>query len=479
MAKTNLNEDKIALLTGCFIFLLAALNLAHLDVLGWVVSTNMWTSMDKAFSATTGAYKGTISGVVSLLCTYVALTAILSFGIKLLGGNVARFVKSFTVVFFISEICYMFGANAHIAATPDAQAKFGIDWSIGLTTEAGFIVALVAGIFISNAFPRIAESLHDACRPELFVKIAIVVLGAELGVKAADAAGFAGHIIFRGLCAIVEAYLLYWCVVYYVARRYFKFNREWAAPLASGISICGVSAAIATGAAIRSRPVVPIMVSSLVVVFTCIEMLILPFIAQHFLTGEPMVAGGWMGLAVKSDGGAIASGAIAESLILAKAAEAGINWEPGWIIMVTTTVKIFIDVFIGVWSLVLAWVWTAKFDKTNSGRTMNFGDVLARFPRFVLGYIITFAILLIICLQSPELQKTGASVSGTLNAFRVIFFLLTFFTIGMVSNFRKLMEEGIGRLAIVYVVCLFGFIIWLGLFISWLFFHGMTPPLAS
>ena len=125
MAKTNLNEDKIALLTGCFIFLLAALNLAHLDVLGWVVSTNMWTSMDKAFSATTGAYKGTISGVVSLLCTYVALTAILSFGIKLLGGNVARFVKSFTVVFFISEICYMFGANAHIAATPDAQAKFG------------------------------------------------------------------------------------------------------------------------------------------------------------------------------------------------------------------------------------------------------------------------------------------------------------------------------------------------------------------
>ena len=478
MAKTNLNEDKIALLTGCFIFLLAALNLAHLDVLGWVVSTNMWTSMDKAFSATTGAYKGTISGVVSLLCTYVALTAILSFGIKLLGGNVARFVKSFTVVFFISEICYMFGANAHIAATPDAQAKFGIDWSIGLTTEAGFIVALVAGIFISNAFPRIAESLHDACRPELFVKIAIVVLGAEPGVKAAAASGMAGTIIFRGLCAIVEAYLLYWAFVYYVARKYFKFSREWAVPLASGISICGVSAAIATGSSIRARPVVPIMVSSLIVVFTCIEMLILPFIASHFLYSEPMVAGGWMGLAVKSDGGAIASGAIAESLILAKAAEAGINWEPGWIIMVTTTVKIFIDVFIGVWALVLAWVWCTKFDKSGD-RTMHWGDVWARFPRFVLGYIITFAILLIICLQSPELQKTGASVSGTLNAFRVIFFLLTFFTIGMVSNFRKLMEEGIGRLAIVYVVCLFGFIIWLGLFISWLFFHGMTPPLAS
>ena len=190
MAKTNLNEDKIALLTGCFIFLLAALNLAHLDVLGWVVSTNMWTSMDKAFSATTGAYKETISGVVSLLCTYVALTALLSLGIKLLGGNVARF------------------------------------------------------------------------------------------------------------------------------------------------------------------------------------------------------------------------------------------------------------------------------------------------PRFVLGYLMTFVIMLVICVN-VEWQPLGKSVISTLGPLRTIFFTLTFFTIGMVSNFHKLMEEGIGRLAIVYVVCLFGFIIWLGLFISWLFFHGMTPPVIA
>ena len=335
------------------------------------------------------------------------------------------------------------------------------------------------GILISNFAPSVADSLRDACRPELFVKIAIVVLGAELGVKAADAAGFAGHIIFRGLCAIVEAYLLYWAVVYYVARKYFKFNKEWAAPLASGISICGVSAAIATGGAIRARPVVPIMVSSLVVVFTCIEMLILPFIAQSFLYTEPMVAGGWMGLAVKSDGGAIASGAITESLILAKMAGLGTEWEPGWIVMVTTTGKIFIDMFIGIWALVLAYIWTAKFDKTRGDRTMTWGDVMDRFPRFVLGYLGTFLILLIVCLSTPELHKVGKAMSGAMNGFRVIFFLMTFFSIGMVSNFRKLMEEGIGRLAIVYIVCLFGFIIWVGLFISYAFFHGMTPPVVG
>ena len=475
--KSAFNEDKVALLLGCIIFILGLGKFAGLDLLGWVVKIGMW--VDSPVDAWKPATKGMMAGWQSLLATYVFVTGLLAIGVKLMKGNVGRFVGSFTVIFFIAIACYTAGANAYIAANPTQLAKQGIPWALGLSTEAGLIAALVMGILISNFAPSVADSLRDACRPELFVKIAIVVLGAELGVKAADAAGFAGHIIFRGLCAIVEAYLLYWAVVYYVARKYFKFNKEWAAPLASGISICGVSAAIATGGAIRARPVVPIMVSSLVVVFTCIEMLVLPFIAQTFLYTEPMVAGGWMGLAVKSDGGAIASGAIADSLIRARALELlGVHWEAGWVTMVTTTVKIFIDVFIGVWSLVLAWVWTAKFDKTNSGRTMNFGDVLARFPRFVLGYLLTFVIMLFICVN-VEWQPLGKSVISTLGPLRTIFFTLTFFTIGMVSNFHKLMEEGIGRPAIVYVVCLFGFIIWLGLFISWLFFHGMTPPVIA
>ena len=108
-------------------------------------------------------------------------------------------------------------------------------------------------------------------------------------------------------------------MVYFVARRYFGFSREWAAPLASGISICGVSAAIATGGAIRARPIVPVMVSSLVVIFSVVELLFLPFVAQHFLYHQPLVAGAWMALSVKTDGAAVASGAIADALIRAKA----------------------------------------------------------------------------------------------------------------------------------------------------------------
>src|SRR5437667_11737472 len=182
------------------------------------------------------------------------------------------------------------------------------------------------------------------------IKIAIVLLGGFLGIVSAGKLSLATSLMFLGLAAIVVAYLIFWSVVYYVARVWFKFSREWAAPLASGISICGVSAAIATAAAIRARPVVAIMVSSLVVIFAVVELVVLPFAAEAFLVHQPLVAGAWMGLAVKTDGAAVASGAITEALLRAKAAAAGITYQEGWMLMTTTTVKVFIDMFIGVWA---------------------------------------------------------------------------------------------------------------------------------
>src|SRR5262249_58932958 len=110
----------------------------------------------------------------------------------------------------------------------------------------------------------------------------------------------ASSLLLRGAAAIVEAYLIYWSVVYCISRKWFGFSREWSVPLASGISICGVAAAIATGGAIRARPAVPILVSSLVVVFAVVEVLILPFLAQTFLWQGPLGGGAWGGAGVKS-----------------------------------------------------------------------------------------------------------------------------------------------------------------------------------
>ena len=104
----------------------------------------------------------------------------------------------------------------------------------------------------------------------------------------------------------------------------------------------------------------------------------------------------------------------------------------------------------------------------------------ARFPKFILGFLATFAIGLALALHgdASSAPKLTAAI-GEANNFRVIFFILTFFSIGVLSNFRKLWEEGLGKLAAVYLVALFGFVVWVGLAISWLFFAGVKPPLAG
>jgi uncharacterized membrane protein YadS len=475
--KKRLNEDWLAVYLGLFFFGLSLGPLLGVDLLGWAVTTSVWTNVRTALAPASKAYAG-LPGWLSLAATFAFLAAVLTAGASALGHNAARFLRGFAIVFGIAYFSWILGSWAYIAATADKRAGFGIGWSLNLTNEAGYIVALIAGLLIGNLRPGAAEKLKEAIRPELYIKIAIVILGGFLGVTAAEQIGLATSVMFRGACAIVEAYLIYWALVYYIARRYFGFSREWAAPLASGISICGVSAAIATGSAIKARPVVPIMVSSLVVIFAVFEMLLLPFLAQTFLYREPMVAGAWMGLAVKTDGAAVTSGAITDALIRAKAlAVDGVAYQAGWIMAVTTTVKVFIDVFIGIWAFILAWIWAAKIEPQGGARPTA-GAIWERFPKFVLGYIATFAIVLTTCLAAPALVPKAKAAMAQAGVFRGIFFAMTFFTIGLVSNFRKLWEEGIGRLALVYVLCLFGFIIWIGLAISWAFFHGVKPPTA-
>jgi len=478
-ATPGVSEDWLALIVGLFLFLVSLPGLSGVDVFGWVIKTNVWTEVSQVMTPVSKNYPR-VKGIAALIFTYLLLLAILTVAAKgALRVRLGKFVNGFTVVFFISYSCFALGHFAYLAATPLEMKRLGIPWSLNLTGEAGFIVALGAGLIVGNFLPGLANFVKEAVRPELYIKIAIVLLGATLGVKSAEALGLAKAVMFRGLCAILEAYLIYWALVYFVARKYFRFSREWAAPLASGISICGVSAAIATGAAIRARPIVPIMVSSLVVIFAVVELLFLPFLAQHFLYQEPMVAGAWMGLAVKTDGAAVASGTITDSLIRARAlAEAGVQYQEGWMTLTTTTVKVFIDMFIGVWSFILAMIWCSRIENRNADKVRP-AEIWKRFPKFVPGYALTFVVLLVLCLGSPARTAAAKSVTAGTDVFRVLFFVLTFFTIGVVSNFRKLWEEGIGRLAAVYLVCLFGFIIWIGLLISWLFFHGVKPPLAT
>ena len=475
------SEDWWAVWLGLFIFFLGLMPIWGIDALGWVAKNSVWIDINKSVSTMSSTYKS-LSGVTAAILTYLFMLILTSVGVLGMKKNIVRYVIGFTIIFWVVFACMVAGNYAYIAATPDKQASFKIPWSLSLG-EMGFVFAMIIGLIIGNFFPKAAKFLEEASMPEWFIKTGIVVLGAAIGIKAVGALGLASTVIVRGVCAVAEAYLIYWPVVYYVSRRYFKFTPEWAAPLASGISICGVSAAIATGGAIRARPVVPVVLSAVIIVFVAIELLFLPWLAQAFLYHEPMVAGAWMGLAVKSDGGAVASGAITDSLIRARAiTELGIKWEDGWMLMAATTTKVFIDVFIGVWAFVLAVIWSVyRIDTVGaSGQTQRSKvsaiEIWNRFPKFVIGFTLTFLILLFMGLNDPKIVKAAESGSSQANALRTLFFGLCFFSIGIITNVKKLWAEGMGRIVAVYSVCLFGFILWVGLLISWLFYHGIMPP---
>src|SRR5271156_2069365 len=390
--RAQLTEDWLAVVIGLLVFGAALVSVSGTDLLGWAVTTSVYTNLTQALSPFAKAY-ASVGGLGALLATYASLLVVLTAGVAALGGDVRKFAVAFTVVFAIAYASWIVGSYAYVAAvTPAEQQKFAIGWSLKLTNEGGFIVALLSGIVIANFFPRFAEWLKEAIRPELYIKIAIVILGATVAITAAGKLNLASSLLLRGAAAIIEAYLIYWAVIYYVARKWFGFSREWSVPLASGISICGVAAAIDTGGANRARPAVPIVLSSLVVLFAVVEVLILPFLAQTFLWQEPLVAGARIGLAIQNDGAGGAGRGITGTLVMAKPAAEGIKYQPGWILATTTTVKIFIDIFIGICAFILGYIWTNHIDKGPD--KAKAGEIWQRFPKFILGFILVFAISL-------------------------------------------------------------------------------------
>jgi hypothetical protein len=166
---------------------------------------------------------------------------------------------------------------SEIALSPAVErpGELTEDWSSVLVGPFVFVMALVATFFALLPAPSLVvwASGGDARRFALAFTIvfAIVILGGFIAATAVGKLTLASLVLPRGVAAIVETDLIYWAVVHCVARKYFGFTRECAAPQASGISIRGVAASISAGDAIRARPQAAVLVSSLVVIFAGVK----------------------------------------------------------------------------------------------------------------------------------------------------------------------------------------------------------------
>ena len=155
------------------------------------------------------------------------------------------------------------------------------------------------------------------------------------------------------------------------------------------------------------------------------------------------------------------------------------NYQTGWILGTATTMKVFIDIFIGIWAFVLGYIWTNHINVTPTGQGEGRGN-LGALPEIHLRLRDHLRCRLYLALGTPaDIAKKVPAAIGEANIFRVHLLHSDLLLDRRAVELQTLWQEGFGKLAAVYVVSLFGFVIWVGLLISWIFFGGVTPPLAS
>ena len=474
MART---EDWWAVWLGLTMFLASVSSLWGLDLTGWMAKPSTWVwgefSLEGVLKPSGKlGWHPTLSWLVTYL-VFTTLTCVAAWAMKF---DLKRFLAGWTVLFVMTWIIWIIGQEAHFKVSVNEFAKFGLSWGLSLGGGFSYLLALLIGLIIGNFFKGTAGFLSEAAKPEWFIKTAIVFLGIKIGVMSIEAAGFITELVMTGVAATFVAYMLFWPIVYALGRRVFHLSRDASAVLASGISICGVSAAIATAGAIRARPVIPVVVSILVVIFAMFELIILPGFYTAIAPNQPIVNGSALGLTVKTDGADAAAGAMLDELMRANAeANLGVRWKEGWILMASLTTKIWIDMFIGVWAFVLALVWVYKVERQPGQSKIGLMEIWHRFPKFVLGYLLVWFSYIAIASTGPEIAKTlheaATPVEGSM---RTMMFMLTFLSIGVITDFSKL--RGMGKLALLYAIALFGIIAPIAYGVAWIFHRGMMPP---
>ena len=485
-------EDWWAVWIGLFFFMVSLTTIWDLDLVGWMARPRPWewgdliADVDSAkLLRIAGAAYGTWHPVLAWLVTWLVFSILLGLGAWFQGLKVRRFLLGFAALYLLTWAAWIAGNELHLVAIDapiDGRNRFvdaGLTWGLQLGDGAAYLLALITGLVIGNFIKGFAAFLREAAKPEWFIKTAIVFLGIKLGVMTVEATDFALDLIVAGAAATFVAYLLFWPIIYTMARRIFRLRRDASAVLASGISICGVSAAIATGGAIRSRPILPVTVSMLVVIFAMVELIVLPGLYTNLAPDQPIVNGAALGMTVKTDGADAAAGALLDELMIAShLQETGEQWQDGWILNAALLTKIWIDVFIGIWAFLLALIWVYKVDKNERQISIGMSEIWFRFPKFVIGYFIAWLGYLALAAGFPDhiaAAETGANVVQS--PMRHFMFMLTFVSMGVLADFSKL--KGLGRLALLYALALVVVIAPIAYAVAWAFHRGLLPPVVS
>ena len=418
-------EDWWACWIGWFILLFA--------IAGWMPHAPKiggWTSLAQAFP------KG-ISTLWTTIVLCIAIGVMTIIGAAFMKRDVKRYTPGFLVIFILTFIAMVV-----------AKQKFIAYWGIPYV-----LWALAFGLVISNFF-GLPAWLKASVMTEYFVKIGLVCMGATIMFQV---------VIKAGGVAMAQAVLVVaavWFFAYWLSRR-LGISERFSAVIASGVSICGVSASIAAGGAVQGDPKEVSYLVAWLMICAVVLIIVMPPIAK-WMNLPTNMAGAWIGGVIDNTGSVVAAGEIIGTKSAIDAA---------------AMVKMAQNVLIGFAAFFMALWATLSLETKEGAEKPSFAEVWYRFPKFIVGFVV--ASLVVSFLVTPSMgEKAAKSVGKLCKDYRSWFFALCFVCIGLETRVKELVSVGGGRPAIAYWVAQIMNAFWT-LLIVWILWSGkfFTPPI--
>jgi uncharacterized membrane protein YadS len=325
--------------------------------------------------------------------------------------------------------------------------------------------AFAGGLFLSNVIGTPAW-LKPALRGELYIKTGLVLMGASLLFGTLMKLGPPGILVswITTPIVLVSTYLF--------GQRVLKIeSRSLNLVLSADMSVCGVSAAVATAAACRAKKEELSIAIGISLAFTVVMMFALPA-AIEAMGLDQVLAGAWIGGTVDSTGAVVAAGELVGPVARDVAA----------------SVKLIQNVLIGVISLAVAAWWARTADDgtvVNAAVAPTAGTVLAeiwrRMPKFVLGFIGASALFTFLASTGPEGRDAAVAtmLKGPVKMMQSWCFCLGFVSIGLETEVRRLAAAMGSWKPVLLYLCGQAFNLFLTFVMAWFAFRVVFPDVAA
>ncbi len=369
---------------------------------------------------------------IKLARTFCVLAVLFAAGVKLQGEKIGKFLPAFIALFVL--------AVAVRCISAEFTLNRYLEWAFW---------ALIVGLLISNTV-GVPDWLKPAIRTEFYIKTGLVIMGFSVLFSNIAKFGLYG----LGIAWIVTPIVIIF--MWWFGTKVLKMdNKPLVITLASATSVCGTSAAIATGAASKCKKEDLGLAISISIIFTIIMMVFEPMIIKACGMNS-LMGGSLIGGTVDSTGAVVLAG----SALGPEAEQAAV------------LVKSIQNILIGFIAFFVALFFALYVDKTP-GQTVGAGEIWNRFPKFIIGFFVASLVASFVIMPLCGGSEVGA-INKVLDQYKNWAFVLAFTSIGLDTNFKQIISkmQG-GKVLWLYVIGQL-FNIALTLFAVWFLLSGVV-----